>query len=386
MRSPRHLAWMAAGGVAVAAIALHGTPAAAADATPSPTPRTSVSPSPNSDPAVPTTPNVRLCPPPVPAGTTVGYVGLCWSASTDDVGVTGYEVYRLTADGFVKATSTTGTTVVMGGLAYGRTYTFYVVAKDADGHTSPPTALINAQAVTGMVVSPSPVTGDTTSPSKPTGLHDGCVYDFPGTGFCWSASTDNVGVTGYVVFRLTATGWVRAGATSSPYFLEGNLVTGHKYTYVVVARDAAGNLSLPSDPITTVAQQGFPTYSPSPSPPVSPSPSPSVTPAATCEVGYTQSTWSTGLTADLVITNTGTTPISGWTLRFAFPSAGERVVQGWSADWSQAAGNTVTAANLPWNATLAPGASARIGFNASHTGVSAPPSAFTLNGTTCTTA
>ncbi|WP_327048553.1 cellulose binding domain-containing protein [Microbispora sp. NBC_01189] len=383
MRSPRCLAWLAAGAAVAAAIALSGAPAGAADATPTPSPRPSAAPSPSAEPGAPTTPpNVQLCPPPVPAGTTQGYVGLCWSASTDDVGVTGYEVYRLTANGFVRATTTTGTTVVMGGLAYGQVYTFYIVAKDADGHTSPPTALINARAVTGMVVSPSPVPGDTTPPSKPSGLRDGCVYDWPGTAFCWTASTDDVGVAGYAVYRLTSTGWLAVGTRSSTYFMEGNLTTYNKYTYIVVAIDTSSNVSVPSDPFTTTALPGLPTPTPSVSP--SPSPSPSATPG--CKVAYSQSTWNTGLTAGLVITNTGTTPISGWTLRFTFPSAGERLDQGWSADWSQGTGTAVTASNLAWNATLAPGASVSIGFNASHTGVSDPPSAFSLNGAPCTKA
>ncbi|KAA9373907.1 hypothetical protein F5972_33630 [Microbispora cellulosiformans] len=383
MRSPRYLAWLAAGAAVAAAIALSGVPAGAMAATPIPTPTPSAAPSPSAEPGAPTTPpNVQLCPPPVPAGTTQGYVGLCWSASTDDVGVTGYEVYRLTATGFVKASSPTGTTTVMGGLAYGQVYTFYIVAKDADGHTSPPTALINARAVTGMVVSPSPVPGDTTPPSKPSGLRDNCVADFPGTAFCWTASTDDVGVTGYAVYRLTSTGWLLVGTRTSPYFMEGNLTTYNKYTYVVVAIDAAGNVSVPSDPITTTALPGFPTPTPSPSPSITPK----STPTPICKVAYTQSTWWTGFSASVSIMNTGSTAISGWTLRFAFPSAGERITQGWSADWSQGTDNLVTASNLAWNANIAPGASVSIGFNASHTGVSDPPGSFSLNGAPCTKA
>ncbi|WP_182882428.1 cellulose binding domain-containing protein [Microbispora sp. H10949] len=383
MRSPRYLAWLAAGAAVAAAIALSGVPAGAVAATPTPSPRPSAAPSPSAEPGAPTTPsNVQLCPPPVPTGTTQGYVGLCWSASTDDVGVTGYEVYRLTADGFVKAASTTSTLTVLSGLVYGKVYTFYIVAKDADGHTSPPTALINTRAVSGMVVSPSPIPGDSTPPSKPTGLRDNCVADFPGTAFCWTASTDDVGVTGYAVYRLTSTGWLLVGTRTSPYFMEGNLTTYARYTYIVVARDAAGNVSVPSDPITTTALPGFPT----PSPSISPTPTPKSTPTPNCKVAYTQSTWWTGFSASVSITNTGSTPISGWTLRFAFPSAGERITQGWSADWNQGPDNTVTASNMAWNANIAPGASVSIGFNASHTGVSDAPSTFSLNGAPCAVA
>ena len=40
----------------------------------------------------------------------------------------------------------------------------------------------------------------------------------------------------------------------------------------------------------------------------------------TCRIEHTTQTWGTGMTVDLTITNTGTTPINGWTLRFPLPS------------------------------------------------------------------
>ncbi|MBX6766021.1 MAG: cellulose binding domain-containing protein [Actinomadura rubrobrunea] len=95
------------------------------------------------------------------------------------------------------------------------------------------------------------------------------------------------------------------------------------------------------------------------------------------------SRWDTGFTATVTITNTGAT-INGWTLTFDLP-AGQRVSQGWGAQWSQS-GTTVTAENAPWNGTLAPGQSTSIGFNGTHTGEDAKPTAFTLNGSSCTTA
>ncbi|GAA0374731.1 hypothetical protein GCM10009530_26570 [Microbispora corallina] len=344
---------------------------AAAQATDGPSP----SPSPGGDVTPPSRPSgITLCPPPLPAGDTRGVVGLCWSASTDDVGVTGYEVYRLDTGGFVKAASPTGTITVISGLIRSRVYTFYIVAKDAAGNTSEPSALVNAAAVTGMYVSPTPTPGDTTPPSRPAGLRDYCAYDFRGTSFCWNPSTDDVGVTRYDVYRQTATGYLRVGTTTSTFFMEGGLVTGRSYTYFVVAEDAAGNLSLPSDLLAALAREGFPTPSPSPSP----------TPPG-CAVTYADTSWSTGFTASVTITNTGTAPIDGWTLRFAFPSTGQRLTQGWSATWSQS-GSAVTAVNMPWNAVIRPGASVQIGFNGAHTGTDPHPAAFTLNGTACSAA
>ena len=106
-------------------------------------------------------------------------------------------------------------------------------------------------------------------------------------------------------------------------------------------------------------------------------------PAAACQVTYTTSDWNSGFTASVANRNTGTATINGWTLAFSFPG-GQRVGQGWSATFSQS-GAAVTATNLSYNGTLAPGASTSIGFNGTHTGSNPRPTAFTLNGAACAT-
>ncbi|GAA1641649.1 cellulose binding domain-containing protein [Actinoplanes couchii] len=126
------------------------------------------------------------------------------------------------------------------------------------------------------------------------------------------------------------------------------------------------------------AQFGSTTPSSPPSSPSSPPPSSS----AACRVTSTVNAWNTGLTADLTVTNTGTTPISGWTLAFALP-AGQTITGGWNATLTTTAGRT-TATDAGYNATIAPGASAGFGYQATHTGDSAAPAAFALNGATCT--
>ena len=90
------------------------------------------------------------------------------------------------------------------------------------------------------------------------------------------------------------------------------------------------------------------------------------------------------MSVNVKVKNTGTTALSGWTLRFALPT-GQSLAQGWSATWTQT-GQTVTATNVAWNGTLAPGASLDVGFNGTHTGSTASPTSFTLNGATCQTA
>jgi endo-1,4-beta-xylanase len=140
------------------------------------------------------------------------------------------------------------------------------------------------------------------------------------------------------------------------------------------------------DALGPVGPSPSPSSSPSASPTASPSASPSA-PAGACRVAYTISPWggAPGFTAGVVVTNTGSAPVSGWTLAFTLP-AGQRITPpGWSATWSQS-GQAVTAAPLSWNGTLPPGGSTTIGFNGSHTGDTSEPAAFTLGGRPCTVA
>ncbi|MEV6167153.1 PHB depolymerase family esterase [Streptomyces sp. NPDC051954] len=105
-------------------------------------------------------------------------------------------------------------------------------------------------------------------------------------------------------------------------------------------------------------------------------------PAGACRVATSVSAWNTGLTASVTITNIGTTAINGWRLGFTLP-AGQTITNGWGATYTPAFG-AVTATNASYNGGIAPNASVTIGYQASHTGSSAAPSAHTLNGTACT--
>ncbi|WP_308298824.1 PHB depolymerase family esterase [Streptomyces sp. GESEQ-35] len=106
-------------------------------------------------------------------------------------------------------------------------------------------------------------------------------------------------------------------------------------------------------------------------------------PAGACRVATSVSAWNTGLTASVTITNTGTTAINGWRLGFTLP-AGQTITNGWGATYAPASG-AVTATNASYNGGVAPNASVTIGYQASHTGSGAAPSAHTVNGTACTT-
>lgn len=92
----------------------------------------------------------------VSTGVTSTSASLSWNASTDNVGVTGYDVYH----GSTLAKSVTTTTATVTGLAASTQYTFTVKARDAAGNTSGP-----SNAVT---VTTSPATG---GPNVPFGSH-----------------------------------------------------------------------------------------------------------------------------------------------------------------------------------------------------------------------
>jgi endoglucanase len=114
--------------------------------------------------------------------------------------------------------------------------------------------------------------------------------------------------------------------------------------------------------------------------------SPAVAPAAPpiqCHVTYTTvKDWQKGFSTNIILHNSGTLAIDGWTLTFSFDGA-QRIDQLWSARYTQN-GKAVTLTNEAWNATIAPGADLNgIGFNASYSGANHTPTAFSLNGTPC---
>jgi endo-1,4-beta-xylanase len=119
------------------------------------------------------------------------------------------------------------------------------------------------------------------------------------------------------------------------------------------------------------------TTPPTTSPPTTP-------PPGACRVTYAMSSWSAGFTTNITIANTSSTAINGWSLVFTLPS-GQAITSAWNATYSPAGGQ-VTARNVSYNATINPGQSTGIGFQATHTGNTGRPGSFALNGTACTVA
>ena len=109
---------------------------------------------------------------------------------------------------------------------------------------------------TATVTTLSPPPADTTAPSAPTGLA-GTAASASRIDLAWTASTDNVQVAGYRIFR----NGVQIGTSSSTSYAATGLAAGTTYNFIVRAYDAAGNVSANS------ATASATTLAPPPPPP-----------------------------------------------------------------------------------------------------------------------
>ena len=87
--------------------------------------------------------------------------------------------------------------------------------------------------------------------------------------------------------------------------------------------------------------------------------------------------WGTGFTGSLTLTNTGSSPISGWMLSFDFVGS---ISSFWNASITSHAGNQYVIENASYNSVIGPGQSVTIGFNASPGHPSSGPTNYKLNG------
>src|SRR3989440_571147 len=173
-------------------------------------------------------------------------INLTWNASTDNVAVRSYQVYLNDA----QIASTTVTSYQHTGLTPGTTYNYRVGAADA---------VPNYSAWTATPVSvTTPAVADTIAPSTPTGLLASAVSSSQ-INLSWTAATDNVGVTGYRVYRAGAL-LVTLGAVTS--YQNTGLSPSTSYSYTVQAFDAAGNASAQSNAASATTQSATDTQAP----------------------------------------------------------------------------------------------------------------------------
>ncbi|MFI7213524.1 PHB depolymerase family esterase [Micromonospora maritima] len=183
-------------------------------------------------------------------------------------------------------------------------------------------------------------------------------------------------------------GWTRTryGGTGGTATVEAISMQGVSHNLPVDAAQAIRFFGLDGStpPTTTPPTTTPPTTAPPTTPPPTTAPPTTPPPSGACRVGYVVNAWSTGLTASVTITNTATSPVNGWSLAFTLPG-GQTVTGGWNATYAPTSG-AVTARNVSYNGAIAPGGSVTIGFQATHTGNTGSPGAFTLNGSLCAVA
>ncbi|HSF15824.1 MAG TPA: fibronectin type III domain-containing protein [Vicinamibacteria bacterium] len=276
-------------------------------------------------------------PPTAPSGlevvsTTETEVALGWGASTDDTSVTEYVVYK---DGSEAGRSTV-TSFTATGLTPSTSYDFFVTAVDLAGNESSPSNVVTATTDTPP---------DTESPSRPGPPTLVSKTDTTVT-FTWAPSTDNVRVVAYDV-RENST-FVGSTDGSTTTLTHTGLTPETTYSYTVTARDAAGNESLPSDPLNVTTDPAPDTEPPTP---------PTVT-ASNTDTTVTL-TWA-GATDNVAVvayfvhengTEVGST--SGSTTTYTLTGLTPETTYSYTVTARDAAGNVSSASN-PLNVTTDP--------------------------------
>ena len=159
-------------------------------------------------------------------------INLSWDASTDNVGVVGYHVNRNSTQIGTTATPNFSDSTVVPGVQY----TYSVSAFDAAG---------NISSLSSPVIAQTSPASDVTPPSVPTNLQASNVTSTT-LKISWTASTDNVAVAGYQVFRNGA----KVGTTTTTSYTDTGLAPSATYTYAALAYDSSNNLSAQSAQLT----------------------------------------------------------------------------------------------------------------------------------------
>ncbi|MFF3937082.1 cellulase family glycosylhydrolase [Streptomyces phaeofaciens] len=204
--------------------------------------------------------------------------------------------------------------------------------------------------------------GDTQAPSTP-GTPTASAVTATSVTLGWSAATDNVGVAGYDVVRISGGSESAVAASTTNAVTVTGLTAGTAYSFAVYARDAAGNRSARSGTVNVTTGSA---------------------PATPCSVGYrVVGEWPGGFQGDITLRNTGTAAVNGWKLVFAFAD-GQTVTNMWGGTATQS-GGTVSVAPASYTSTIPAGGSVIVGFIGAKGATNTAPAAFTLNGTACAT-
>ncbi len=182
-------------------------------------------------------------PPAPPANVTAtatahNQVNISWTASPDS-DLAGYYVTRSTNDGPYNTIQQVGKVVSYNDNAVtaSNKYDYQLLAFDAAGNVSAPSA---------VATTTTPAEPDTQAPAQPASLNANTVSSSQ-INLTWTASSDNVGVSGYDIYRsIGSNPAAKITTVTATSYGDGSLSASTAYNYYVIARDAAGNSSLPS--------------------------------------------------------------------------------------------------------------------------------------------
>jgi endoglucanase len=106
--------------------------------------------------------------------------------------------------------------------------------------------------------------------------------------------------------------------------------------------------------------------------------------ASSCTATYsTRNDWATGFVVDVVLTNSGSTTVSGWKVNWTYGAPVALTAAPWGANVG-IAGNTVTSTDNGSHPSIAPGASVGFGMSLSYSGTKPAPGPITVSGVNCT--
>ncbi|URZ04530.1 cellulose binding domain-containing protein [Clostridium felsineum] len=289
--------------------------------------------SPNIDTEAPTAPTDLAC-----TASTSNSVSLSWTASTDNVGVTGYDIYN----GSTLVGSSISPSYTVTGLTPNTNYNFTVKAKDAAGNISDPSKALSITTQSG----------------------------------------DNISKAAAPIFSVTS------GKYNSTQTVALKSTTdGATIYYTTDGSDPTTNSAVYSSPLTVSKNTTIKAYAVKAGMTASDIAAATYTivsePQAPVSVKYTiASDWKLGATINVTITNNGAAPIEGWQLSWDLP-IGQTISGSWNGDFTSN-GSRVTVKNIDWNKTIpANGGTESFGFNINYTGSLLSPTIFTLNGSNC---
>ncbi|MBU1102666.1 fibronectin type III domain-containing protein [Patescibacteria group bacterium] len=174
----------------------------------------------------------------IPSTATSLTVSISSFAATDNVGVSGYMITETATAPSASATGWSASAPTSYTFASAGSKTLYAWTKDAAGNVS-----------TSRSASVTVTLPDNQAPSIPTSLSATAVSSSQ-INLSWTASTDNVGISGYRIYRSGTQ--IATSATNS--YSNSGLSASTAYTYTVAAYDAAGNVSAQSTAASATTQ------------------------------------------------------------------------------------------------------------------------------------